>query len=136
PRKYVSLDITRYFIDNSYFGDLGAVQAEAVLREEGHEVQVYDALATRGAGLIAGPSTQPDAGGSSASSLSQANAQTVVLGVGVEQLLASCGDYDLAVVAYTPFQRPPTRDRLLGQLLQGLRQRAPNAPILLADLYQ
>lgn len=133
---FAPLEVSRDFIDYPYFADLGAVQAAAVLREAGHEVQVYDALATRGAALIAGPSTQPDAGGSSASSLSQANAQTVVLGVGVEQLLASCGDYDLAVVAYTPFQRPPTRDRLLGQLLQGLRQRAPNAPILLADLYQ
>lgn len=136
---FAPLEVSRDFIDYPYFADLGAVQAAAVLRAAGHQVQVYDALATRGATLSAGPSTQeklvePDT--AAHGSVSHATAQTVILGVGVEQLLASASDYDLALVAYTPFQRPPSRDRLLGQLLSGLRQRAPRAPIVLADLYQ
>ncbi|MCB9589016.1 MAG: radical SAM protein [Polyangiaceae bacterium] len=115
---FAPLEISRDFIDYPYFADLGAVQAAAVLREAGHQVTLHDALASPGASLT------PLAG------------DQVRLGVDVETLLAGATDAELALVAYTPFQRPPTRDPALARLLEGLRAQAPTRPILLADLYQ
>ncbi len=114
---FAPLSVSRDFIDYPYFADLGAVQAAAVLRAAGHEVMVHDALATPGATLT------PDG-------------DHVLLGVPVPALLKQLEPFDLALVAYTPFHRPPTRDALLGSLLTALREGAPSAPILLADLYQ
>ncbi|MBX3182853.1 MAG: radical SAM protein [Polyangiaceae bacterium] len=114
---FAPLSVSRDFIDYPYFADLGAVQAAAVLRRAGHEVTVYDALATPGATLT------PEG-------------DRALLGVPVPTLLQHLQPFDLALVAYTPFHRPPTRDALLASLLTALREAAPSAPILLADLYQ
>lgn len=115
---FAPLEISRDFIDYPYFADLGAVQAAAVLRAAGHQVSLRDALARPGARL------EPLRDG------------LVRLGVGVEALTAGAPPWDVSLVAYTPFQRPPTRDRALGELLERLRAEAPQRPILLADLYQ
>lgn len=115
---FAPLEISRDFIDYPYFADLGAVQAAAVLREAGHEVTLHDALAQPGATLEA---LQGD---------------RVRLGVEVETLIRDAPPSDFALVAYTPFQRPPSRDRALAQLLEWLRREQPARPILLADLYQ
>ncbi|MGE0328369.1 MAG: radical SAM protein [Polyangiaceae bacterium] len=115
---FAPLEISRDFIDYPYFADLGAVQAAAVLRAAGHQVTLHDALAQPGSRLT------PLAG------------DRVRLGVDVETLLADAPESEVALVAYTPFQRPPTRDAALARLLEHLRSEAPERPILLADLYQ
>ena len=113
------LRVSRDFIDYPYFADLGAVQAAAVLREAGMRAALVDALAIEGAGLA------PLDGGE------------VRLGATVERTLdAMPGDARATVVAFTPFHRPPSRDPLLGELLSALRRDRPDAPIVLADLYQ
>ncbi|MEZ4430017.1 MAG: radical SAM protein, partial [Nannocystaceae bacterium] len=60
------------------------------------------------------------------------------LGAPVAEVLEATRGDELAaiVVAYTPFHRPPTRDDVLAAVLEGLRARHPDAPILLADCYQ
>lgn len=108
------LRVSRDFIDYPYFADLGAVQAAAVLRADGHDVRLIDALATPGAALAHLGDGQ------------------VRLGADIQEL----PDADVAVVAYTPFHRPPARDPLLGPLLERWRAAAPTLPIVLADLYQ
>ncbi|MCC6644522.1 MAG: radical SAM protein [Polyangiaceae bacterium] len=116
---FAPLDVSRDFIDYPYFADLGAVQLAAVLRAEGREVSLVDALAMPGATL------RGRAG------------DRVELGAPLDDFLARVpGDQDAYVVALTPFHRPPARDRLLGEVLQRLRSVAPRAPIVLADLYQ
>lgn len=112
------LRVSRDFIDYPYFADLGAVQAAAVLRAAGHEVQLVDALALPGASL------EPLAD------------EYVRLGVPVESVATAIGDADVIVVAYTPFHRPPSRDPLLADLLERLRAARPATPLVLADLYQ
>ncbi len=115
---FAPLEISRDFIDYPYFADLGAVQAAAVLREAGHEVTLHDALAHPGARLQA------------------LSGDRVRLGVDVGTLTRGAAEADLNVVAYTPFQRPPTRDPALAALLEWLRSQGPEVPVLLADLYQ
>jgi MoaA/NifB/PqqE/SkfB family radical SAM enzyme len=110
--------VSRDFIDYPYFADLGAVQAAAVLRAAGYEVNLVDAFALPGATLA------PEDEGH------------VRLGAGVEATLAGVGEADALLVAFTPFHRPPSRDPLLAALLERLRLRAPEVPIVLADLYQ
>lgn len=112
------LRVSRDFIDYPYFADLGAVQAAGLLRALGHEVSLVDALARPGAELA------PEGD------------DYVRLGVPVAEALAAVDEADVAIVAYTPFHRPPERDPLLGELLAGLRAAHPELPILLADLYQ
>ncbi len=112
------LSVSRDFIDYPYFADLGAVQAAALLRARGHEVALLDALARPGAALV------------------PADGDRVHLGVGVDAIAGALPECEAIVVAYTPFHRPPARDRLLGDLLERLRARAPATPIVLADLYQ
>lgn len=112
------LDVSRDFIDYPYFADLGAVQAAAVLRAAGYEVTLLDALARPGATVEPLPEAR------------------LRLGVTPEALLAELPPVALAVVALTPFHRPPARDALLAQVLTGLRERQPELPIVLADLYQ
>src|SRR5262249_28938354 len=104
------LSVARDFIDYPYFSDLGAVQLAAVLAERGFEVQLVDAFALPDSDLIGRPDGRAH------------------LGAPVESVLAAAGEYDVAVLAYTPFHRPPARDDVLGALLAGLR-----GPILLAD---
>jgi len=112
------LRVSRDFIDYPYFADLGAVQAAALLREGGHDVTLADALATEGAGLVSLPGND------------------VQLGVAAPRLVSAATDAAVAIVAYTPFHRPPSRDPLLAELLESLRREQPSMPIVLADLYQ
>jgi MoaA/NifB/PqqE/SkfB family radical SAM enzyme len=123
------VSVARDFIDYPYFADLGAVQAAAVLREAGHEVDLVDAYALRGAGLTWREDGRAHLGAS----------VDVVLGASHKAATRA----DLVVVALTPFHRPPTRDDVLADLLVGLARRVrlacakrPGAPIVLADLYQ
>ena len=119
------VSVARDFIDYPYFSDLGAVQLAAVLRGLGHPVTLLDAFAIPGAALR----WRAD--------------DRALLGAPVETLLAAVraalaqGDAPrAAVVAYTPFHRPPRRDDALGALLAGLRALLPAAAIVLADAYQ
>lgn len=113
------LRVSRDFIDYPYFADLGAVQLAGVLREHGHDVHLVDALALPG------------------STLAPLDPGYVGLGVGVAEVLARVpSSVDAAVVAFTPFHRPPARDPLLAELLEGLRLRLSDRPIVLGDLYQ
>jgi MoaA/NifB/PqqE/SkfB family radical SAM enzyme len=108
------LRVSRDFIDYPYFADLGALQAAAVVRASGHEVVLLDALARADSGLAD-------------------------LGAGDVRLGAELGsmpESEILIVAYTPFQRPPTRDPLLGEILERARSEQPERPIVLADLYQ
>lgn len=110
------LTVARDFIDYPYFADLGAVQLASVL---GPQAKLVDAFALPGASM------QPRDDG------------RFVLGASVAQTLHAAGDdWDVAVVAYTPFHRPPHRDDVLASVLQGLARLRPGAPIILADLYQ
>jgi MoaA/NifB/PqqE/SkfB family radical SAM enzyme len=116
------VSVARDFIDYPYFADLGAVQAAAVLRDAGHQVNLVDAYALPSSGL----GWRPDG--------------RAHLGASVTEVLVRCAEAargaDLMVVAFTPFHRPPERDDLLGELLSGLASLAPKVPLLLADLYQ
>lgn len=113
--------VSRDFIDYPYFADLGALQAAAVLREAGFEVDLVDALAMEGATLT---SREDDPG-------------YVWLGAPVGSVLARVSDEtDVVLVAYTPFHRPPSRDELLAKLLADLAAHRPDRPLVLADLYQ
>src|SRR5262245_2150052 len=113
------LSVARDFIDYPYHSDLGAVQLAAVLAGRGFGVELADAFALDGATLVWRPDGRAH------------------LGAPVDELLARVpAGIDAAVVAYTPFHRPPARDDLLAAVLTGLRARMAEAPILLADLYQ
>ncbi|MGH7293649.1 MAG: B12-binding domain-containing radical SAM protein, partial [Polyangiaceae bacterium] len=123
------VSVERDYIDYPYFADLGAVQLAAVLRDQGHEVRLVDAYSLPG------------------SSLTWRKDGRALLGAPVEEVLEACRGFerDAAVVAFTPFHRPPRRDEVLGAMLEGLRGAAPDspgspgptgAPIVLADLYQ
>lgn len=114
------LSVGRDFIDYPWATDLGAVQLAAVLRPV-HEVVLLDAFAVEGADVGA------RTGGGHR------------LGLAPTRLLALArarGPFDAAVVALTPFHRPPRRDEQLGELCAGLRAQLGGAPLLLADCYQ
>ncbi len=113
------VSVAEDFIDYPYFADLGAVQLATVLHARGHDVTLVDAYALPGAGLQRRADGRLHLG---------ASAQAV--------LEASAGDFDAGVVAYTPFHRPPFRDDVLAPVVDGLRGFLPDAPLLLADLYQ
>jgi MoaA/NifB/PqqE/SkfB family radical SAM enzyme len=114
------LTVGRAFIDYPWATDLGIVQLAAVLRQA-HSVCLVDAFAVPGAGAVR-------------------RGESVVLGAGSSTLLRAAADaapsFDAAVVALTPFHRPPVRDALLGELLAGLRRFLGQAPLLLADCWQ
>ena len=113
--------VSRDFIDYPYFADLGAVQAAAVLRDKGFEVDLVDALAMTGATL------EPD----------ENDGRVVRLGARVDEVLSRVSsEADVVLVAQTPFHRPPSRDPLLATLLESLARQKPDRPIVLADLYQ
>ncbi len=113
------LRVSRDFIDYPYFADLGAVQAAAVVRAAGRSVALVDAFAVEGA------------------TLAPLDEGYVRLGAPVQEVLARVPrDARALVVAFTPFHRPPARDPLLAELLEGLRAQRPSVPIVLADLYQ
>lgn len=114
------LSVARDFIDYPYLSDLGAVQLAAALRPS-HEVALVDAFALPGAGLGPAPGGRTRLGATPAAALAAALAG---------------GPFDAAVVALTPFHRPPERDPLLGEVLAALRAAAPSAPLLLADCHQ
>jgi MoaA/NifB/PqqE/SkfB family radical SAM enzyme len=108
------VSVSRDFIDYPYFSDLGAASLAAVLRRD-HDVSLVDAYAIEGTGV-------------------RERDGRFVLGADVDAVLAAIRDVELAIVAYTPFHRPPRRDPLLASLLEGIGAR--RIPILLADLYQ
>src|SRR5439155_358305 len=83
--------------------DLGAVQLAAVLAAEDCDVTLLDAYALTGSTLAWRPDGRAHLGAPLADVLARATA----------------APHDLAVVAYTPFHRPPRRDDLLGDLLAG-----------------
>ena len=117
------LSLSRDFIDYPYHCDLGVVQVAAVLRQTGLAVRVVDAFALAGAGL------------------SPFGSERVLMGASIADVVAAVhGDGDenpgAMVVSYTPFNRPPSRDTVLGDTLTALRARYPSTPIVLADLYQ
>ncbi|HEY6104643.1 MAG TPA: radical SAM protein, partial [Anaeromyxobacteraceae bacterium] len=114
------LSLGRDFVDYPWASDLGAVQLAGALRER-HEARLLDALAMPGASVAPRPDGRSR------------------LGAPVEALLEAAragAPWDAAVVALTPFHRPPARDDLLGDLLTGLRSARAEAPLLLADCYQ
>ncbi len=115
---YPPVSLARDFIDYPHFADLGAVQLAAVLRARGDDVTLVDAYAL--------PS----------SSLTWRSDGRAHLGAPIADVVARFGDPDVAVVAYTPFHRPPTRDDVLGPLLASLRAALGDRRIVLADLYQ
>jgi MoaA/NifB/PqqE/SkfB family radical SAM enzyme len=114
------VSIARDFIDYPYFSDLGAVQLASVLAERGAAVELVDAYALDGSSLTWRPDGRAH------------------LGAPVSDVLARvpAGGFDIAIVAITPFHRPPARDEVLAELLIGLRGRLDGAPLILADLYQ
>jgi MoaA/NifB/PqqE/SkfB family radical SAM enzyme len=114
------VSVARDFIDYPYFADLGAVQLAAVLRAAGHDVLLVDAYALAASSLL----WRPDG-----------RAQ---LGAHLDDVAGACQarTWDVAVVALSPFHRPPRRDDLVGALLASLEAHAPTAPRILADLYQ
>ncbi len=111
------LTISRDVVDYPYHADLAVVQAAAVLQAAGRETVVVDAFALP-------TSTTRDAG-----------ENQITLGATVEELGLTevSGTF---VVHYTVFHRPPKRDELLGECLATIRAAHPDAPIVLADLYQ
>lgn len=117
------ISVARDFIDYPYFSDLGAVQLAAVLRQHG-PTKLVDAFALPGAGLTWRPDGRAQLGVSPAEAVEAVEA------------VAGSGPANFIVVALTPFHRPPQRDDLLGATLAGLRQRLPDAVIMLADAYQ
>ncbi|HEY3499193.1 MAG TPA: radical SAM protein, partial [Polyangiaceae bacterium] len=114
------VSIARDFIDYPYFSGLGALQLASVLAEAGLAPELVDAHALAGSTLEFRPDGRAH------------------LGAPVEEVLAAARaiEFDLAVVAYSPFHRPPSRCDVLGAVLAGLRELAPRAPIVLADCHQ
>ena len=112
------LRLSRDFIDYPYHCDLAGAQAASVIREAGLGVRLLDAFALPG------------------STLADLDGDRVRLGAGPDEVLGALGTPDAVVVTLTPFHRPPRRDPLLGALLEGIRARLPEAPVVLADLYQ
>ncbi|MDH5493040.1 MAG: radical SAM protein, partial [Myxococcales bacterium] len=112
------LELSRDFIDYPYFADLGALQAAALLRARGHDVQLLDALASPGAELV------------------PLRGDELRIGAPLEPARIAASGPSVVIVAYTPFHRPPHRQALLAGLLMGLREALPSTPIVLADLYQ
>jgi MoaA/NifB/PqqE/SkfB family radical SAM enzyme len=112
--------IARDFIDYPYFANLGALQLTAVLRAGEVPVTVVDAYALAG------------------STLAFRTDGRAHLGAPVEEVMAEVrrASFGLAVVAYTPFHRPPTRCDVLGELLEAVQAFAPDVPIVLADCHQ
>ncbi|MDQ3035165.1 MAG: radical SAM protein [Myxococcota bacterium] len=108
--------IARDFIDYPYFSDLGAVQLAAVLG-----APIVDAFAMPG------------------STLSWRGDGRAHLGAPIDDVLAAIaalGPVETAVVAYTPFHRPPHRDDVLAALLEGIRAAGQVSRIVLADCHQ
>ena len=111
------LTISRDVVDYPYHADLAVVQAASVLLAAGREVAVVDAMALATSGL------------------SDAGVDQVMIGAPVADL--GLGDHEgVFVVHYSVFHRPPARDPLLGEVLATIRAAHPDAPIVLADLYQ
>jgi MoaA/NifB/PqqE/SkfB family radical SAM enzyme len=114
------LSVASDFIDYPYASDLGAAQLAAALRERS-EVLFLDAFAIDGA-AVARRSDGRIALGAAPARLAQAAARG--------------GPYGAAVIAATPFHRPPLRDDLLGEVCRSIRGVVGSAPVLLADCYQ
>lgn len=118
--------VARDFVDYPYFTDLGAVQLAAVLREQSlAEITLIDAFALPGSDVV----WRRDGRAHLGAPIEEI--QTIV-----RARVETRGSYELVVVAYTPFHRPPVRDDVLGKLLSELRRLSPHASIVLADCYQ
>lgn len=109
--------IARDWIDYPYFADLGAVQLAGVLGE--------------GARLI-------DAFALTSSTLHWRRDGRGHLGASIDEVLSEIAREapSIAIVAVTPFHRPPHRDDVLAAVLRGIRGIHGDVPIVLADCYQ
>ena len=115
------VSIARDWIDYPYFADLGAVQLVGQLRERGHDVRLVDAYAME------------------RSTLHWTRDGRGHLGAPLADVLDACSRgrlFDVAVVATSPFHRPPRRDEHIAGMLRALAAIAPEAWLILADLYQ
>ena len=115
-----SLRLSSDFIDYPYFSNLAVAQAAAVIREKDFEVHLVDGFSMADSGL------HPLDGDYS------------LFGAPIDSLIEECGrhTFDLVLIHYTPFHRPPHQDPVLHELLEKLRSRWPDTPLALADLYQ
>lgn len=116
------VSVARDFIDYPYFADLGAVQLAAVLEQRfgADRVDLVDAFALPGARLTWREDERAGLGDGGA----------------VLEAVDALAEPAAIVVAYTVFHRPPHRDDVLAAVLEGLRQRFADVPIVLADCYQ
>jgi MoaA/NifB/PqqE/SkfB family radical SAM enzyme len=119
------LSVARDFIDYPYASDLGAAQLAASLRAHGHRVSLVDAFALAGSTL----SWRPDGRAHLGASVDEVRST-------VRGITATRGAPDLVVVALTPFHRPPSRDDVMGSLLEALHEDLRGVPLVLADAYQ
>lgn len=106
------LVVSRDFVDYPFFADLGALSTAAALAEAGHDVAVVDAFASPVARAL--------------------DPNLFAIGSRIAELPAA----DVFVVATTPFHRPTSRDPALAEVLALVRERYPECPTVLADLYQ
>ncbi len=115
-----SLRLSSDFIDYPYFSNLAVAQAAAVIREKDFEVHVVDGFSMAD------------------SSLHPLDGDYSLFGAPIDSLIEECGrhTFDLVLIHYTPFHRPPHQDPVLHELLEKLRSRWPDTPLALADLYQ
>ncbi len=113
------VSVARDFIDYPYFSDLGAVQLATVLQQT-DDVVLVDAYALP------------------TSSLSQRTDDRLHMGAPVTDLVAAIPTevFDAVVVAYSPFHRPPHRDDVMAEVLEEIRGRLPETPLVLVDAYQ
>ena len=118
------VSVARDFIDYPYVADLGAVQLAAVLRER-WPTALVDAFALPTSGLTWRDDGRAHLGASVDATLAA-----------IDAAAADGRPFTAAVVASSPFHRPPRRDDLLAALLVALRDRLGDAPIVLADCYQ
>ena len=111
------VSVARDFIDYPYFDNLGAVQLAAVLRDL-VDLQLVDAFSLPAAELR----WVDDRAHLGAPADTTADALD--------------GQFDVIIITYGPFHRPPHRDPLLADLLQRLQHRHPDTPLWLVDAYQ
>lgn len=105
------------YIDYPYFASLGLWQAAAVLRREGHQVQVLDAFAQASSALL----RERDA--------------MIRLGIPLSGLLDKLPTEapDVVVVGHSPWLRATAASEELARLAAQLRARYPQTPLILAD---
>lgn len=112
------------FIDYPWFANLGAIHTAGVVRAAGFPVRLLDAFSTYGANLYPYEAT----GGGGA---------TRFWGVPVPRLLAPLEDEpaDVVVIHHPPFLYLDAENPLFARLVTSLRERLPEARLVLDDGY-